>query len=162
MSGRGFVFPLIAVAVVVLDQATKAMVRAALAPGERWPEGWAVSFSHVTNSGAAFGLLRGQTTLLIVMTAFGLGAILLYYVMPPVRHRLLAPALGLVLGGATGNFIDRVRLGKVTDFVHFPHYPDFNVADSAITVGVVVLAGAMLLAEARPAPEEPEGPEPER
>ena len=155
MSGRGIVFPIIAVTVILLDQATKAIVRANLAQGERWPEGWPISFSHVTNSGAAFGLLRGQTTFLILMTVFGLGAILLYYVMPPVRHRLMAPALALVLGGAIGNFIDRVRLGRVTDFIHFPNYPDFNVADSAITVGVVLLAGLMLLAEARPASERP-------
>ena len=149
MAARHLPFIATAVTVVALDQLTKAIVRARLDVGESWPEGGTVNLTHVRNTGAAFGLLQGETTFLILTTLFGLGAIALYYAMPPVRHSLLGPALGLVLGGATGNLIDRVRMGHVTDFIHFPNYPNFNIADSAITVGIVTLIALMLLVPER-------------
>ncbi len=143
--GRHVAFFGIAAAIVALDQLTKALVRANLDRGESWPDGWTVQFTHVTNTGAAFGMFEGATFFLAATTVFGVGAILLYYFSPPSEHRLAGPALGLVLGGAIGNFIDRVRLGHVTDFIDFPHYAKFNVADSAITVGVIALFALMLL-----------------
>lgn len=136
---RHLVFGGIAALVVALDQLTKAIVRATLDRGESWPADWAVQITHVTNSGAAFGLFQGQALFLAFTTIFGLAAVLIYYFAPPLEHRLIGPALGLVLGGALGNLVDRVRLGRVTDFIDFPHYPNFNVADSAITVGVATL-----------------------
>jgi len=131
-------FFLIAIAVIVLDQVTKQLVRSNLALGETWPdEDWFVRINHVTNSGAAFGILQGQTPFLVVTTFLGLAAILLYYWYPPMQHVLLRIVLGLQLGGALGNLIDRVRLGEVTDFIDFRHWPAFNVADSSISIGVV-------------------------
>ncbi len=141
--------------VVALDQGSKALIRANLERGESWPEGWVVQLTHVTNSGAAFGILQGQAVLLALTTLFGVGALILYYLYPPLDHRLLGWALGLVLGGALGNLIDRVRLGRVTDFIDFPHYPQFNLADSAITVGVVVLLVLALLTPAPRSHHEP-------
>ena len=125
--------------VILLDQLSKALIRKYLEPGESWPEGWLIKFTHVTNSGAAFGIFEGQNLFLIAASVIGVGAVLLYYRLPSMRHPVISLALGLVLGGAVGNFIDRIRVGYVTDFIHFPHYPKFNVADSSVTIGVVLL-----------------------
>jgi signal peptidase II len=143
-------FFLLAALIVVADQLTKKLVRDQLLLGESWPDpGWFVKFTHVTNSGAAFGILQGQTTFLIVTSLLGLGAIVLYYLYPPMEHGFLRAALGLQLGGAIGNLIDRVVRGEVTDFVDFRHFPAFNVADSAITVGVISIIAFFSFTEAR-------------
>ena len=141
-------FFLIAGAVLALDQATKAIIRATLSPGEAWPDGdWLLHIVHVTNSGAAFGILQGQTVFLIVTSILGVAAIVLYYVSPPLEHGLLRTALALQLGGAAGNMIDRIRVGEVTDFINFEFFPAFNVADASITVGVVAIIGFLLALE---------------
>jgi len=137
---RDATFFFVALAVVALDQLTKHLVRAALDPGEAWPDdGWLLSLVNVSNSGAAFGILQGQTTFLIVTSLVGVAAIVLYYFFPPLEHGLLRVALGLQLGGAAGNLIDRVRFGEVTDFVNFEYWPAFNVADASISIGVVTI-----------------------
>jgi signal peptidase II len=143
------VFFVIAGLVVALDQVTKHLVRTNLALGESVPEEGPLRITHVTNTGAAFGILQGQTLFLMVTTFFGLAAILLYYLYPPMEHGILRLALGLQLGGATGNLADRVRLGKVTDFIDVGPWPAFNVADSSIVVGVAIIIGFFLLAESR-------------
>ncbi len=143
-------FFLIAVAVFVLDQATKAVVRGNLSLGESWPsDDWLVKITHVTNSGAAFGILQGQGMFLIVTAVLAIGAIVFYYACPPLEHGLLRLALGLQLGGAGGNLLDRVRFGEVTDFIDFPRYPSFNIADSSIVIGLAVLIGFFVLSENR-------------
>ena len=135
----------IAAFVFVADQLTKNLVRSHLQFGESWPSaGWFVHLSHVTNTGAAFGILQNQTAFLAFTSVIGLGAIVLYFVYPPFHHPLLRVAFGMQLGGAIGNLSDRVRLGSVTDFIKFPHYPYFNVADSSIVVGVCILAWFLL------------------
>jgi len=143
------VFFVIAGLVVALDQASKHLVRANLALGESVPEEGPLRITYVTNTGAAFGILQGQTLFLMVTTFFGLAAILLYYLYPPMEHGVLRLALGLQLGGAVGNLADRVRLGKVTDFIDVGPWPAFNVADSSIVVGVAIIVGFFLLAESR-------------
>jgi signal peptidase II len=148
-----------AVVVFVLDQITKVLVRANLAPGESVPaDGW-FRFTHVTNTGAAFGLFPNQGLLLLVTTIIGVAAIVTYYLYPPVQTPVLTMSLGLQLGGALGNLVDRVSLGHVTDFLDFRIWPVFNLADSAIVTGVVVLTGYMLLfdrhAKAPPASTSP-------
>ena len=141
-------FFLIAISVFVLDQATKSVVRGNLNFGESWPsDDWLVKITHVTNSGAAFGILQGQGLFLTVTAVLAIGAIVFYYAFPPMEHGLLRVALGLQLGGAAGNLLDRVRFGAVTDFIHFPHYPSFNIADSSIVVGLAVLIGFFVLSE---------------
>lgn len=141
------VFFLVAALVVGLDQLTKYLVRANLALGESFPDEGPVRIIHVTNTGAAFGILQGQTVFLVITTFLGLAAILLYYLYPPMEHGVLRLALGLQLGGAVGNLTDRVRVGKVTDFVDVGPWPAFNVADSSIVVGVTVIVSFFLLAE---------------
>ena len=138
----------LALSVFVFDLITKSIVRANLALGESWPdEDWLVKFTHVTNSGAAFGILQGQGLFLIVTAFIAIGAIAFYYLFPPLEHGLLRIALGLQLGGATGNLLDRLRFGEVTDFVDFPRYPEFNVADSSIVIGLVIIGAFFLLSE---------------
>ena len=142
---RDLLFLSLATAVIALDQLTKHLVRAFIDPGDTFPEGWAVRLVNVSNTGAAFGILQNQGAFLVITSLIGVAAILLYYLYPPFEHWPMTAALALVLGGAIGNLSDRIRLGKVTDFIDFPHYPAFNVADSSIVVGVVVLAGLLAL-----------------
>lgn len=143
---RDLPFFLVAATVLGLDQLTKTIVRNGLAIGESWPnDDWLVKITHVTNTGAAFGILQGQGVFLTITAIVAIAAIFFYYAFPPLEHGLLRIALGLQLGGAAGNLIDRVRLGHVTDFFHFPHYPAFNIADSSIVVGLFVIAGFVIL-----------------
>lgn len=150
----------VAIGIFVFDLITKSIVRANLAIGESWPdEGWLVKFTHVTNSGAAFGILQGETLFLTVTAIIAIGAIVFYYAFPPLEHGLLRLALGLQLGGAAGNLLDRVRFGAVTDFVDFPNYPNFNVADSSIVIGLFVIGAFLFLSETgRLGQKEEDGP----
>ena len=135
---RGF-FAL-AAAFVAADQATKVLVRDRLAPHETWPPGWTlIHFSHVENTGAAFGILQGGGTFLIAATLVAVGVMTFLLLTLPLSSRYYPVALSLILGGAIGNLIDRVRFGAVTDFIDPMFYPAFNVADSCIVIGVGVL-----------------------
>jgi signal peptidase II len=136
-------------AVVALDQLTKWLVVRSLDLHEYHPvvDGL-LSLSHVRNRGAAFGILSDadlpyQSLLFSTLSLAALVAIAVYAYRLPAEARLPRLALTLVLGGAIGNLIDRVRLGYVVDFIHVYwrqyQWPDFNVADSAITVGVALL-----------------------
>jgi signal peptidase II len=136
---RDLVFFSTAAVVLALDQISKHVIRATLDQGEAFPESWPVRFVNVANTGAAFGILQEQNAFLVVTTLIGVVAILIYYWYPPFEHAVMTVAVGMLLGGAVGNLSDRLRLGKVTDFIDFPHYPAFNVADSSIVVGVAVL-----------------------
>jgi signal peptidase II len=144
---RGLLFWGAALVVVALDQATKAIVRSSLDRGESWPDPDSLlRIRYVTNTGAAFGILEDQTFFLIIMAFIGLAAIYLYYRYPPFEHGIVPIAIGMMLGGAAGNLIDRIRVGRVTDFVDFRFWPAFNVADSSISIGIVVLlAGYVFL-----------------
>lgn len=132
-------------ATLALDQLTKQLVIGWLAPGERWPAADAAisrffTFTHVHNTGMAFGLGQGRSTLFaLVATAIVLG-LMVYQARLPLGARWLRLALGLQAGGAIGNLVDRLRHGHVTDFFDFQVWPVFNVADSAIFIGVAILA----------------------
>ena len=153
---RDIPFFLVAAAVLGLDQLTKAVVRNRLVLGESWPsDDWLVKITHVTNSGAAFGILQGQGIFLTVTAFVAIGAIAFYYAFPPLEHGLLRLALGLQLGGAIGNLLDRLRFGHVTDFFHFSHYPAFNIADSSIVIGLIVIAAFFVLGSGDKPPAEP-------
>ena len=157
---RDLVFFLIAAAIVTLDQFTKSLVRSNLLLGEEWDRSFAVvKIIHVVNSGAAFGILQGQTPFLIVTSLLGVAAIVLYYVYPPMDHGLIRVALGMQLGGAAGNLIDPVRMGGGTDFVDVGRFPTFNVADASISTSIVVVLLFFALQEAegakKPNPQLP-------
>jgi signal peptidase II len=130
---------LVAAGVVALDQATKALVRATVGPGERVHVLPGVEIVHARNSGVAFGALSGGGAVVTVVVAAALVALLAYFATHVQRPLFWLPT-GLLVGGAIGNVIDRVRAGEVTDFIQIPlGFPAFNVADMSITFGVVVL-----------------------
>ncbi|MDP9236446.1 MAG: signal peptidase II [Chloroflexota bacterium] len=155
---RDLLFFAIAASVVALDQFTKWLVRNHLALYEQWPDKSILHtrIIHVVNSGAAFGILQGATPFLIVTSLFGLAAIVLYYVYPPMDHGLIRVALGMQLGGAVGNLIDRVRVGAVTDFIDVGGFPTFNVADSSITISIIAVLIFFAIQESDIATEPPD------
>jgi signal peptidase II len=112
------------------------------------------SITHVRNTGGAFGLFAGNATNLrllffLGMTSVALGVVLWMYAKTDETKRWVNNALCLIAGGAVGNFIDRIRFGEVVDFLDFylgaAHWPAFNVADSAISIGVGILFGQALM-----------------
>jgi signal peptidase II len=137
----------VAAIVLVVDQLSKALVLTFLAPGAPHAEVVIVPgllrLYYVENTGAAFGLFQGKNPLLAFL-AFGVVVALVVWFRELVRFWLGALALGLQLGGAVGNLIDRFRHGFVVDFIDFSFWPTFNVADSAITIGVLMLLYVLL------------------
>jgi signal peptidase II len=125
-------------AVFAIDQLTKAIVRSQLNVGERRDVVAFLDLVRVNNDGIAFGALGGGQAIVVVIVAAALVGLVVYFVLNAGRPLVWLPT-GLLLGGALGNVLDRVRLGAVTDFLKVPHWPAFNVADVAITAGVVVL-----------------------
>jgi len=129
---------LVLAAVLVVDQATKALVRGGLELGSEDPVFPLVKLVHVRNRGVAFGAFEDQTIVVVLAIALAVGALVAYF----AKHRdqpLVWLPTGLLAGGAIGNVVDRVRDGFVTDFVKLPSWPAFNVADMAITFGVLAL-----------------------
>lgn len=128
----------VAALVLALDQATKALVRGSIAPGERNEVLGPLSFVNVHNRGVAFGLLSSGGAIVMVVVLAALALLLVYFARHAERPLLWLPT-GLVLGGAIGNLVDRIHQGYVTDFINLPRWPAFNIADIAITLGVVAL-----------------------
>jgi signal peptidase II len=128
----------VAVAVVVLDQATKALVRSNIRVGETDGVFPGVDLVHVRNEGVAFSRFSGGGTIVTVIVAIALIALVAYFVTHLHKPLVWLPT-GMLLGGALGNIIDRARYGAVTDFIKLPAWPAFNIADVSITFGVIVL-----------------------
>ena len=155
------VFLACAVAVVLADQLTKWIASTQLLLGNPVPLlGDVVRFTLVHNTGAAFGLFPGSRGPFIVISILAIAVVLYLFLRETYRslhHRVL---LGCILGGAIGNLIDRVRLGWVVDFIDVgfrdARWPVFNIADSAVTLGVIFLAWS-LSRSGQPAPD-PESP----
>ena len=146
---RHVVFFLTGLLIVVADQLSKVWIRTNLVKGQALFEAGFFRITHVQNTGAAFGLLPGQSFALTIVAITGI-VVLLAYALVVYRHfpwldsRLIRFGLGLMLGGTLGNLIDRIGFGYVTDFIDFGYWPAFNVADSAITVGVIIFAYSLL------------------
>ncbi|MDP6953474.1 MAG: signal peptidase II [Alphaproteobacteria bacterium] len=141
----------IAVVVIALDQATKAlMLRVLPELGMRIEVTGFFNLVHVRNPGVSFGALQSVPAWLITAVALAITVGLCIW-MARAESRLVAASLGLAVGGAIGNVMDRVRFGWVFDFLDFHafgwHWPAFNVADSAITVGVIGLLATGLIAK---------------
>jgi signal peptidase II len=142
----------LALAVVVADQLCKWTVLSAFAPGERLALTGFFNLVLAFNKGAAFSFLAGaqgwQTPLFIAVAVIAIAVVSVLLVRSPA-DRLVRAGLALILGGALGNLIDRVRYGQVVDFLDFHlygwHWPAFNVADSAITIGAGLLIYESLL-----------------
>jgi signal peptidase II len=126
------------VAVVAADQASKALVRANVDLGSRDGVFPGIEIVHVRNRGVAFGLFSDGGLVLVVIGVAAVAALLAFFVTHSRRPLVWLPT-GLLLGGAAGNLIDRLRDGYVTDFIDLPFWPAFNLADSCITIGVLSL-----------------------
>jgi signal peptidase II len=129
---------LVAIGVVAADQAVKALVRSTIDRGDAVDVILGIKLVNVRNSGIAFGAFSGGGVILVIFAVAALTALLVFF----ARHRdrpLVWLPTGLLIGGAAGNLIDRIRESGVTDFIDFPWWPAFNVADIAITFGVLTL-----------------------
>jgi signal peptidase II len=146
---RGLPLFLIALSVIGLDQLSKYLIRANMEIGQSIPSEGSVGLHYTTNTGGAFGLFANQTFLLSMAAVIGIAVLVLYLRYLPPRSTLLNVGLGLDLGGAIGNLIDRLRLGAVTDFINVGFWPVFNLADSAIVVGTFLTAFYLLFAARR-------------
>jgi len=137
----------VAGAALLADQLTKQLVTSRVALGEQIDVLGVFSIHRVENSGIAFGLFPTATAAVIALTGLVVGWMLLFFARSGARHPVLPVGLGLVLGGSISNLLDRVRLGAVTDFLDIGFWPAFNLADSFIVVGVVVLLAALFAAD---------------
>jgi len=129
--------------VVVLDQVAKSLIEANLTPGEDVDVLGPIGLTLSHNSGVAFGLAAGGGTRLVLVTALALGVVAYLFSRDPTRPGMWAAA-GLLAGGALGNLADRIRADAVTDYVAIGSWPAFNLADVAVTAGVLLLAFAYM------------------
>ena len=135
-------------AVVVADQITKALILKYLPLHHSIPViAGLFDITHILNPGGAFGLMANmsvvvRTVVFLFISSLAVGLILYFYIKTPPGYTLLAAGFALIFGGAIGNLIDRVRFGMGGDFLDFYigkyHWPAFNIADSAITVGLLI------------------------
>ena len=130
--------------VIAVDQRSKELVRTRLALGESWnPVEWLrpyVNITYWTNTGMAFGQFKGGGQVLTIVAFVVSGIIVWYYWNLPPGQWPVRVALGMQLGGALGNLVDRLQFGTVTDFIEVTHFPVFNLADASISLGVAALA----------------------
>lgn len=161
-----FPFVLITSFVLALDQWTKWLVLNLVPEGTRWLpdslqflDGYA-GLLRVHNSGAAFGTFQNGNLVFVVLAILVVIAIIYYYPRVSEQDVALRIAMALQTGGALGNLIDRLRFGKVTDFISVGTFAVFNVADSAITVGVIVLLIGVWLGERKSRRAQPSGDKP--
>ena len=106
------------------------------------------SITRIHNNGIAFGLFQDRLpTIFMIITLISMLAVLYFYLTVSPRGLLMTVGCGLIIGGALGNLIDRIRLGYVVDFINFSFWPAFNIADSAVSVGVLALMVAFFQAE---------------
>jgi len=122
------------------DQLTKVLIQATFRPGESLPLlPPLLSLTYVENTGAAFGLLKGQQWLFIVLSIIIIAYISREFLTKPPLDAVTTWGEALILGGAAGNLVDRLRLHVVIDFLDLHVWPVFNLGDSAITIGVTLL-----------------------
>jgi signal peptidase II len=124
--------------VLIVDQVVKDIVEHHIVLGEQVDVLGPLKLTLSHNEGVAFGLAHGGGVLLIIISLLALGVVLYLFSRDPTRPGMWV-ATGLLAGGALGNLIDRIRHGHVTDFIELPHWPPFNLADCAITWGVILL-----------------------
>lgn len=152
LKAYGFLLP-IATSLIVLDQLTKSWIRNNLVFNELlMPWDWLAPYARLVNwrnTGAAFGIFQGMNEVFVVLAFVIIGLILIYFPKIEEEDFYFRLALSLQMAGAAGNLIDRLYRGYVTDFISVGRFPVFNVADSCITMGVVVLLIGMWIEERR-------------
>src|SRR3989344_3195921 len=128
MKKKLFIFLVSSFLIVLFDQIIKLLIINKTIP-----------LNYIQNTGAGFGLFKDSANILIFVSIIAIGLILYYYKKIPENSVSVQIAAGLILGGAIGNLIDRIRLGSVIDFIDLKFWPSFNIADSAITIGAVII-----------------------
>lgn len=122
------------------DQVTKNLVTASLVRGESWPLDGLFRFTYARNTGTIFGLFPDQGTLLTIVSFAALAGLVFFFRSSSFNGWIMRAGLGLMIGGAIGNLVDRVRLGFVVDFIDVGPWPIFNLADSFIVTGIAIIA----------------------
>ena len=140
----------VAVAAVVADQLTKRLIDRSMTLGESRQVLPFLHIMYVRNTGIAFGVLPGRLAIVSVLTLIAVVWMLVHFARSGSRHVLFPVALGLLVGGSVSNLADRMFQGHVTDFIHVSHWPTFNLADSFIVCGVVLLLIGLSRVEAKP------------
>ena len=140
----------LALLVFLADQFSKYLVREFLGFRESFPDTGLFRVTHTFNTGSAFGLFQDQNTPLILVSIIGISILLFIYRSQRLPTGLLRLSLGLQIGGAVGNLLDRLRLGHVTDWVDIGPWPVFNVADASIVCGLAILAWLFVIADQSP------------
>ena len=141
---RELFFLSLALVVLGTDQLTKFFIRTYMEVGESIPEDGFIRLTYIQNTGSAFGLFSNQTLFLTIAAAIGIGFIGYFFIKGAGFSLVLSLSLALQMGGALGNIIDRVTFGYVIDFVDLRVWPIFNVADSSITIGFLLLGWVLL------------------
>jgi signal peptidase II len=128
-----------AAAVVALDQITKQIAAASIAPGDSENVFFGLDITNIRNTGVAFGALKGAGLAVLALTLLALTALLVYFALNARTRPMLWLPVGMVVGGALGNLADRARIGAVIDFIDPKFWPAFNLADAAIVLGILGL-----------------------
>jgi signal peptidase II len=144
----------VAAAAVLADQVTKRIVTKTLPLDDSVHVAGPLSIHHVQNSGIAFGLFSSATAIVTVVTGIAVVWMLVFFARSGSRHPVLPAALGLLIGGSLSNLVDRIHLHHVTDFIDVKWWPAFNLADTFIVVGVVILLAALVAADRKPRPPQ--------
>ena len=130
---------------LTLDQLTKFVVRQTLPWHYSWPHQGFFRFTHVQNTGSAFGLFQDQNLPLLLVSVVGIAALAYIYRSQQRPALLMRVSIALMLGGALGNVVDRILQGHVTDFIDIGPWPVFNLADSAIVVGLILMGWQLVM-----------------
>ncbi len=136
---------------LALDQLTKFVVRQTLEWHYSWPAYGFFRFTHVQNTGSAFGLLQDQNLPLLIVSLVGVLVLAFIYRSQERPGILMRISIALMLGGAAGNLVDRIWQGHVTDFIDIGPWPVFNLADSSIVVGLCIMAWVLVVQREAPA-----------
>ncbi len=126
----------IIIAVAALDQLSKWVIKVNIDINDSFRLIKSLNLTFVANTGSAFGILKGANTYLIFLSLIVFGAIMFYWDQIVLKEKIF---FSLIAGGIAGNLIDRISYGYVIDFIHFTFWPAFNVADSALTIGIIGL-----------------------
>ncbi len=143
--GRNRYLAAVGLLILGADQLTKFLVKSNMVVGQSVPEDSPVRLHYIQNTGSAFGLFANQTIILTIAAALGILVIGFFFFRGSGATTLFGLSLILQLSGAIGNIIDRVAYGYVIDFIDFRIWPIFNVADSSITIGFLLLAVVLIL-----------------
>lgn len=146
---RELVLLAIASLIIALDQVSKFLIRANMSLGQSIPEEGFFKITYVTNAGGVWGIFSNSVFLTVATAVVIVATIVLYLRYPRVKTMPIRVALGLLLGGAIGNMVDRISQGRVTDFIDIGAWPVFNIADCAIIIGVIVTASYLVFSRRR-------------